>query len=236
MAKMTAAGERARPLRVTRSTVKHAVPATPHLAPSISRSALSDSERRLRAIIIEYCPLIVRRLRRLCVSPNDIDDATQRVFFVLSKKLDSIAEGGECAYLLGTTLRVASELRRVEARRVRREVALDEDTASDSHTDDLIELKRARLLLDQVLSSMPSELALVFALSETEGLTALEISQRIGIPPGTVASRLRRARSSFREQARRLRAPLRRASSLPSNWQGLHASATGSPWRSENRS
>jgi RNA polymerase sigma-70 factor (ECF subfamily) len=40
----------------------------------------------------------------------------------------------------------------------------------------------------------------VFVLSEIEEMTMAEIAVLTGTPPGTVASRLRRARALFREQ------------------------------------
>jgi RNA polymerase sigma-70 factor (ECF subfamily) len=45
----------------------------------------------------------------------------------------------------------------------------------------------------------------VFVLYELEGLSMAEIAGLLELPPGTVASRLRRAREEFHAQARRLR-------------------------------
>jgi len=50
----------------------------------------------------------------------------------------------------------------------------------------------------------------VFVLFELEGFTFTEIAELLEIPRGTVASRLRRARTEFVEGARRLRARLER--------------------------
>jgi len=44
----------------------------------------------------------------------------------------------------------------------------------------------------------------VFVLFELEGMTTPEIAELIGIPLGTAASRLRRARETFREAASKL--------------------------------
>jgi len=51
---------------------------------------------------------------------------------------------------------------------------------------------------------MPIELRAVFVLSEIEELTMAEIAVLMAIPPGTVASRLRRARVQFSEHVARL--------------------------------
>ena len=48
----------------------------------------------------------------------------------------------------------------------------------------------------------------VFVLFEIEGMTMLEISECLKLPPGTVASRLRRGRKTFDAAVLRLRAKL----------------------------
>lgn len=177
----------------------HSLGATP-----IARTA---SERRLRDLVRRFAPAVARRLRRLGVPQNALDDATQRVFWVASRKLELIAAGVEGAFLLTTAARVASDVRRVEARRTRREVALEDDAESGTRLDEMLDLKRAHALLESMLSDMPAELAAVFVMSETDGFTATEISRAVGVPIGTVASRLRRARSFVAERVRRARAP-----------------------------
>ncbi len=51
----------------------------------------------------------------------------------------------------------------------------------------------------QVMNSMPAEQQQVFDLAYFQGLTHVEISQRIGIPLGTVKSRIRLAMNSVRK-------------------------------------
>ena len=58
-------------------------------------------------------------------------------------------------------------------------------------------LRRAQL--QRILDLMPIELRAVFVLSEIEELTMAQIATMVGTPPGTVASRLRRARALFSE-------------------------------------
>jgi RNA polymerase sigma-70 factor (ECF subfamily) len=171
--------------------------------------ARSASEQRLCALMRRHGAAVSRRLRRLGVPHGSVDDAAQRVFWVVSRKLDRIETGGELSFLLSTAARVASDVRRVEARRSRREVALECDSESGTRVDEMLDLKRTRTLLDAVLSAMPAELSQVLMLSEGEGLTAPEISQLSGVPVGTVASRLRRARCLMQRRTLQLRLPLR---------------------------
>jgi RNA polymerase sigma-70 factor (ECF subfamily) len=61
-------------------------------------------------------------------------------------------------------------------------------------------------MLDDVLDALDDDLRVVFVLAELEELTAPEIAGLIGVPLGTVASRLRRAREEFNKSVKRLRA------------------------------
>jgi RNA polymerase sigma-70 factor (ECF subfamily) len=75
---------------------------------------------------------------------------------------------------------------------------MGEPAGHDPSADDVADLRRARALLDEIIDGMPLELRVVFILSEIEQMTAASIAELEGIPPGTVASRLRRAREVFR--------------------------------------
>jgi RNA polymerase sigma-70 factor (ECF subfamily) len=55
-----------------------------------------------------------------------------------------------------------------------------------------------------VLDALPFELRTVLMLSEGDGMTMLEIASLLEIPPGTVASRLRRARQLFEDKVEKL--------------------------------
>ena len=71
-------------------------------------------------------------------------------------------------------------------------------------TEQLTGQKRQRELLDGVLDGLDGDLRSVFVLYEIEELTMAEIAAALEIPPGTVASRLRRARALFSERVRAL--------------------------------
>jgi RNA polymerase sigma-70 factor (ECF subfamily) len=109
--------------------------------------------------------------------------------------------------LFGTATRIASDIRRSLARR--REVS--GESSSDfvdpaPHAEELLERQRARLVLDELLDDLPDELRAVFILYELEEQTATQIAELLGIPTGTVASRLRRARAEFDQIVKRHRA------------------------------
>lgn len=171
-------------------------------------SQVSASER-LRGLVAGHFDFIGRSLRRLGVPAADVDDATQQVFMVVSRRLDEVEAGRERAFLFGVALRVASDVRRARRRRgaVMDEGANDVDGATpDPSPEQLTDQRQARALLDEALEALSLDLRTVFVLFELEEMTMAEIAALLDLPPGTVASRLRRAREAFQEQCRRLRA------------------------------
>ncbi len=158
-------------------------------------------QARLRRLLNEYVDFVGRVLRNAGVPSADIDDALQRTFIVADKRLDDIRVGSEKSFLLQTALRVAAHARRSNFRR--REVLEAEPTerVESATPEQIIGQKRARELLDDILEQMGPDLRAVFILHEFEQMSMAEIATSLGIPSGTVASRLRRARADFRERA-----------------------------------
>jgi RNA polymerase sigma-70 factor (ECF subfamily) len=167
-----------------------------------SRRATHDA--RLRSLVDAHFETVWRALRRLGVSELGADDGAQQVFLVVSRRLDEIEEGGERSYLLGVALRVASEIRRAVRRR--REVPMDgpvlepvDAAAAQQGPDEALDKKRALAMLAACLEEMPEKLREAFVLFELEELSAPEVAELLGVPVGTVASRVRLAREHIRK-------------------------------------
>lgn len=154
------------------------------------------ADSRLRAMIDAHFTLVYRSLRRFGVPASTLDDAAQQVFLVAARRNDEIPIGRESQYLLGISIRVASETRRSIARR-REEPEPPERVDESPSPEQLVDRKRAREELDRILAAMPFELRTVFVLFEIEGLTLPEIASIEGLALGTATSRLRRARAVF---------------------------------------
>ncbi|MDI1428771.1 RNA polymerase sigma factor [Polyangium sorediatum] len=166
-----------------------------------ARGGEGDAEKaRLRGMIDAHFDAVYVALRRLGVPAAELDDCAQQVFVVASGKLAAIQPGREKAFLMGTAVHVASHAKRAQRRR--REVP-EADEVADARADagprpdEIVEQRRLRALLDEVLAAMPEDLRTVLVLFELEELTMQEISGALDLPMGTVASRLRRARELF---------------------------------------
>jgi RNA polymerase sigma-70 factor (ECF subfamily) len=169
------------------------------LAFSSEGTPVPSSREHASAVVSLHFDFIWRLLRRLGVFEHEVDDAAQQVFLTATRKGLRGDAAAARPFLYSVALRVAANFRRTARRR--REVS--EDAAIEPHAtgpaaDDVADLRRARAILDRILDDMPLELRVVFILSEIEQLTAAGIAELEGIPPGTVASRLRRARELFR--------------------------------------
>jgi RNA polymerase sigma-70 factor, ECF subfamily len=173
-----------------------------HAAPVTTLGGVDES--RLRRVVSEQFEVLWRFLRRLGISEGDTDDAVQEVVLVLARKLDQVAVGCERSFVLSTAVRVASGFRR--AGRRRREVddsELGELECPGLGPEAVAEKQRLRIVLQHVLNELPLELRAVFVLYELEELTMVEIAATLQLPPGTVASRLRRSREQFESLASR---------------------------------
>jgi RNA polymerase sigma-70 factor (ECF subfamily) len=164
----------------------------------------SERERQLRALVTGHFDFIWRLLRRLGLSPEDADDAAQQVFMAATRKSERIAQGSERTYLYGVALRVAANLRRrIARRREDAEPLAHEIIDAGTQPEQAVNIGEACALLDELLRALPEELSRVLVLAQIEQFEVSEIAAAEGIPLGTAASRLRRARALFREQLER---------------------------------
>ena len=159
-----------------------------------------DRHARLRAMVDAHLNSVTQTLRRAGVPSSDLDDEIQRTFIVVAKRIDDVQVGAERSFLIQVAQNLASHARRTMARR--REV-LDgtqpERIEEIATPEFLAGRKQMRQLFDDILGSLPESLRAVFTLFELEEMSMSDIAETLGLPRGTVASRLRRARAQFRQ-------------------------------------
>jgi len=176
----------------------------------------ADRDARVSALVREHFPFVWRVHRRFGLSPSDADDAAQQVFLVAADRLSDILPGKERAFLFRTAMHVTSKAHRSRRRRPEdADAECGEGADVAPRQEELVDQRRARALLDRLLDEMPAELKAVIVLFEIEGLTMSEAAEALDVPPGTVASRLRRARAELESRVERCFARAKQGGNAP---------------------
>lgn len=140
---------------------------------------------------------------RMGVGSATAEDIAQEAFVIALSRAETIVIGKERSFLLSI---VVNMVRRERTRRNRHEeLTVEPPGCADDEPDRALDDKRARELLDRSLDALDDDLRAVFVLHEIEEETMADIAQMLDIAPGTVASRLRRAREEWKSATERLK-------------------------------
>src|SRR5262249_38766157 len=143
----------------------------------------------------------------------DVEDVTQEVLLLVVRKVNTFRGQADLAtWLHRVTVNAVLVHRRKRAPKLAREArvpfedALDRGrpTARASHglvRPDLQAIDReTRALIERAVAGLPQKYREVFVLSDVEGLGNAEVADALGLSPGTVKSRLHRARLRLRDR------------------------------------
>jgi RNA polymerase sigma-70 factor (ECF subfamily) len=152
------------------------------------------------ALFRAHARFVAGFLIRLGVDRRDIDDAVQEVFLIAHRRGGfEVGAAQPTTWLAEIALRVASGLRRTR-RRHPEDGAADPETPSEAPTP--FEAAAAAQELDRVqraLETLSLDHRAVFVLYEIEGEPCEAIAAGLGVPVGTVYSRLHAARRGFQK-------------------------------------
>ncbi|HJZ57135.1 MAG TPA: sigma-70 family RNA polymerase sigma factor [Gemmataceae bacterium] len=155
-------------------------------------------------LVRRHGPMVLGVCRRVLRDPHAAEDAFQATFLVLAKKADTVRPPGVLGpWLYGVAYRTALKARGREFRRqsVEREYARQASREmSVPQSDAATELAP---LIDEQLNALPEKYRQPLVLCAVQGLGKSEAARRLGLPEGTVSSRLARAREMLRERLAR---------------------------------
>jgi RNA polymerase sigma factor (sigma-70 family) len=161
----------------------------------LERFARQRDGEAFAALVRRHGPMVLAVCRRLLPHSHDADDAFQAVFLLLVRKADSLRRPEQLGpWLHGVARRVALRARVLAPRR--REQPLT-DLPAASAADDLV-WRDLRPVLDDAIRSLPAKYRAPVVLCYLEGMTHAEAARHLGCPPGTLATRLARARDQLR--------------------------------------
>jgi RNA polymerase sigma-70 factor (ECF subfamily) len=158
------------------------------------------------AVFDAHGDLLFRHLQRLGVREADVSDALQDALLVIHRRLgDYDSERAIEPWLYGICVKIAAGYRR--RAHVRREHSSDaiaeraDDRASDPEAQ--FEAREAKRRLDELLDRLDSERRAVLVMFELEEMPCERIAALLGVPVGTVYSRLHAARRELEKVVRR---------------------------------
>ncbi len=149
-----------------------------------------------------------RTLLRLGVATRDAEDGVQDVFIAVHRRWEERDRAlASRPWLFTFAFHHASNYRRL--RRHRREPlsadgSLAVEPIAGNDPERALEEAQARFVVLRALDVLPMEQRGVLVACDIDGFSGPEVAEQLGIPLGTVYSRLRTARPAFAREVRRL--------------------------------
>ncbi len=173
-------------------------PRTEHVPDSTLLAAIVSGDRdAFRALYDRHSPWLIIRLTRRCADPGTVEEVVQDAFLAIWKSASRFrGEGDVAAWIWGIAIRRLIDRLRgrplpIPSARAHTEIVVsaeDEVLLGVEHGD-----------LAPALNRLSPELRVVMQATVLDGLTTREAARLLGIPQGTVKTRMMRARQELRE-------------------------------------
>lgn len=164
--------------------------------------AVAGLELDIDVLYADHAPFIGRVLIRLVGDGPQIDDLLQETFLTAFRRRHTFdGRSSHRTWLYGIAVRLAMRHRRGAGRFLRAIGRLAEEPPppQPAGPDQDLELARASAAVREALDRLPFKQREVFILFELEEMGGEEIAEMLGIPIGTVWTRLHHARKRCRE-------------------------------------
>lgn len=163
---------------------------------ALARRAAGGDRGALDALLRNHTTLVHGVCRRILGNPDDALDATQEALLAIARKIGSFdgrSKFSTWAYRVATNAAL-DESRRRSRRPVPAENIPESSAGRGPMTDSVI---ADRLDVDAALAHLAPEYRAAVALRDLVGMDYAEIADVLGIPPGTVRSRISRGRAAL---------------------------------------
>ena len=180
-------------------------------------SADDELQREFEDRLRESSALAVRVAFSVLRQRQDAEDVAQEAFARAYRRFAGLRSPSRFrAWIVRVTWRLAIDRWRSERRRSLREQAAGA-AVTDVDAEELVAAARRAARLWDAIDALPQKLRLAIVLSAIEGHDVREVAELLGVPEGTVKSRLFLARKALAEKLQCLANDSTKRSSMSSN-------------------
>jgi RNA polymerase sigma-70 factor (ECF subfamily) len=173
--------------------VQHVVLQEPGLA---GQEEAAAREARFTSLVERYSRFVYRVAYAILRNPDDCEDVVQETFLRIYRKSAWESIQDERAFLACTAWRIAVG----KLPRIRHQIAGPELPSNLMSPEDTAIRANWNQVVHRLVDTLPEELRQPLALSTVEELNSRQIAQVMGIPEGTVRTRLMRARQILKQK------------------------------------
>jgi RNA polymerase sigma-70 factor (ECF subfamily) len=167
----------------------------------VARLRAGDAEA-LRLVVERYQQRVFALIYGVVRDAHEVEDIAQEVFLKVYTRIHAFDQRSQLyTWIYRVAVNAAKD--HVKKRSRRPAVPLDEDVAI--HDTDLgpgagAAAAETRRMVQEAIAALPAHYRTVLALREIEGMSYSEIAGVLGLSPGTVESRLHRARARLKRR------------------------------------
>jgi RNA polymerase sigma-70 factor (ECF subfamily) len=166
--------------------------------PDSLRAVADELEPEFERLLVESSSLAFRVAYGVLRQREDAEDVAQEAFIKAHHNFRRLRDRASFrAWLVRLTWRLAIDRQRANRRRLNRDTAHNPFTSPTDGSDPAVANERAEKLW-QAIDSLPETLRLPIVLAGIEGHDIREIAGLLGLPEGTVKSRLFHAREKIK--------------------------------------
>lgn len=171
------------------------------MAEFLNRIAERGDAEAFRKLFQAYAPRVKSYMMRQGADANTAEELTQETLLTVWRKakLYSIDKGSATTWIFTIARNLRIDRLRKEMTWVELPEGRAEQASEDATPDEALDERERRERVQQALAALPADQHEVVSLSYVEGLSHSEIADRLGLPLGTVKSRMRLAYEKIRE-------------------------------------
>ncbi len=164
---------------------------SPSDAALIARFAVDRDEDAFALLLRRHGPTVYGVCKRVLGNSHDADDAFQAVFVILARRAHGLRDPRSVGnWLYGVAVRVATKAR-IQAAKRRLQLMTAAKSGVIEDRPDLADLHR---VLDEELARLPERYRAAVVLCDLNGKSRSVAAEELGIPEGTLGTRLVKAR------------------------------------------